>query len=330
MRPLTDTYTYPSGAGAGVDVYVVDSGVRLTHKDFEGRASCGWSYNNDGCEDLYGHGTHVAATIAGRVVGVAKRANIIAVKVTGETGKAPNDRVIAGIEWACQAILVSGRPSLINMSLDWTMTQASINAVINGCVASGIPFVVSAGNKDQDACNSSPGSSLAIVVGATDAETDIRWDWSNFGSCISVYAVGRMVLSAGYDGDTRASYKSGTSNAAPQVAGAVALFLEAYPHATHWDAMSYIMSSSTRNRLFEPDLSLMSQANRFLYVELIPAGLTFTQPPADAPTTAPTPKLEQANFCNKKQRRKRCKRHGQCCSGKCEASKKNPDVKRCR
>ncbi|KAK6332676.1 hypothetical protein TWF730_004336 [Orbilia blumenaviensis] len=222
--PWPYSYRYNSKwAGRGTTVYVVDTGVRVTHKQFERRARFGYNAvpgtkNND----KFGHGTHVAGTVAGKTYGVAKLANIVAVKVLNDKGEGTNGYTIKGLNWIGRN--AKRYKSVVNMSLGGGRSKA-VNDAVEALYRKGIVVVVSAGNKGLLASNYSPASAPnAITVGATD-----DWDWkayfSNYGTSVDVFAPGVNVLSAWGTSDTATKYEDGTSMAAPHVAGLAAYFI---------------------------------------------------------------------------------------------------------
>jgi cerevisin len=222
---LNFQYTFDSTAGQGVDVYVVDTGIRTTHKDFGGRATFGASFGRGvPGQDLNGHGTHVAGTCVGGILGVAKKANVIAVKVMGDDGSGATSDIISGISFATQAAQKSGRPSVINMSIGGPTNQA-LDAAAANAVATGIHVVVAAGNETQDANNSSPARSPAVItVGAVNINDQLA-SFSNFGSPVDILAPGQDILSAGFEADDAVKNLSGTSMASPHIAGLAAYLL---------------------------------------------------------------------------------------------------------
>lgn len=228
--PLDAAYT-PENTGAGVTAYVFDTGVRSTHRDFGGRVLPGYDALGQGTtEDCQGHGTHVAATIAGTFSGVAKQATIVPVRVMGCDGSGWVSQVIAGLEWA-RAHHQAGAPAVANISLG-SQPSAALDGAVQALSADGVTVVVAAGNSGSDACTQSPSSApSAITVAAVNA-SDTRTSWSNFGSCVDLFAPGEDILSAYYTADDAGAYMSGTSMAAPHVAGLAALFLEGAPAAS--------------------------------------------------------------------------------------------------
>lgn len=244
--PLDTAYRYVNN-GQGVQVHVIDTGVRGTHVELAGRMLPGYTAIADGqgTNDCDGHGTHVAATTAGSVYGVAKGASVVPVRVLDCTGSGTTSGVIAGLDWvAANAV----RPAVANMSLGGGASTALDSAVAN-VVSRGIPVAVAAGNSNTNACNSSPARApSALTVGATTS-TDARASYSNFGSCLDLFAPGSSITSAGIASDTAIATLSGTSMASPHVAGNVALLLQADPTLTPAAVEQQLKSRATTNRV---------------------------------------------------------------------------------
>ncbi|KAK3305429.1 serine protease [Chaetomium strumarium] len=220
-------YVFDSSAGEGITVYVVDTGIRVTHSDFEGRATFAANFVNDVDTDENGHGSHVAGTIAGRTFGVAKKADLVAVKVLDKDGAGTNSGVIAGMEFVANNATATGRAgkAVMNMSVGGSFSQA-VNRAINNVEAAGVVPVVAAGNENQNAANTSPASAeRAITVGAIDQRTDEKAFFSNFGRIVDVFAPGVDVLSVGIRSDDDSVRKDGTSMASPHVAGVAAYLM---------------------------------------------------------------------------------------------------------
>jgi serine protease len=239
--PIDGKYTF-NADGTGVVAYVIDTGVRATHTQFQGRATFLKNFTNDGIDtDCNDHGTHVSGTIAGKDFGVARNAQIRAIKVLGCNGSGSNAGVIAGINFAVQnfnqTVKPNGGKAVANMSLGGGF-DAGVNSAVAGAVAAGIVFVVAAGNENADACNGSPSSAPdAITVAALDNyangnKIDRRASFSNFGKCVDIFAPGFNILSSTSKSDTSTALFSGTSMATPHVVGVAALFLSANPAAT--------------------------------------------------------------------------------------------------
>ncbi|KAK4241166.1 serine protease [Achaetomium macrosporum] len=220
-------YVFDSSAGQGITVYVVDTGIRVTHSEFEGRATFAANFADNTDDDLNGHGSHVAGTIGGRTFGVAKNVDLVAVKVLGADGSGTNSGVIAGMQFVADNATATGRAgkAVMNMSVGGSFSQA-VNAAINNVEAAGVVPVVAAGNENQNAANTSPASAeRAITVGAIDQRTDSKADFSNFGRVVDVFAPGVDVLSVGIGSDDDTDVKSGTSMASPHVAGIAAYLM---------------------------------------------------------------------------------------------------------
>jgi len=224
--PLTSQYQYWSSAGTGVVAYVVDTGILIGHTEFEGRAKFGINYASGANDDCNGHGTHVAGTVGGKTYGIAKKVTLVAVKVLNCLGSGTNNGVISGIQWTAtdHRARGTGARSVANLSLGGAASTTVDNA-INAAISSGVNFAVAAGNDNANACNYSPARTPgAITVGAT-ANNDARSTFSNFGTCVDVFAPGTSITSAWIGSNTATSTISGTSMASPHVAGIVAVRL---------------------------------------------------------------------------------------------------------
>lgn len=242
-------YTFPDTAGEGVTAFVIDTGVRMTHKDFGKRAKSGFDAIDGGeADDGQGHGTHVAGTIAGTDHGVAKKANIVAVRVLDDQGSGTTEQVVKGIDWVTKN---AKGPSVANMSLGGPKDEA-LDAAVQKAVDSGITFAVAAGNESQDADNASPARVKdALTVAASD-DADKQADFSNFGKLVDIYAPGVDIVSATNTGDDATETLSGTSMASPHVAGAAALFLGANKDAKPADVAKGLSEQSTKDAISNP------------------------------------------------------------------------------
>lgn len=228
--PLDRSYNWPEGAGAGVKVYVIDTGVRISHHEFGGRASYGWDFvdNDATAQDENGHGTHVSGTIAGGTYGVAKQAGIVGVRVLDAAGAGTTARVIAGIDWVTRH---ARKPAVANLSLGGP-ANPQLDTAVRNAVAAGVTFTVAAGNDGLPASRYSPARvSEALTVAASD-KADARAGFSNWGARVDLFAPGVDITSSVRTGDTASGTSSGTSMAAPHVAGAAALYLSGHPAAT--------------------------------------------------------------------------------------------------
>ncbi|AXG80701.1 S8 family peptidase [Streptomyces paludis] len=245
--PLNGTFTYPDSAGSGVTAYVIDTGVRITHAQFGGRASYGYNSFTGGsaANDDQGHGTHVASTVAGSTYGVAKAARVVAVKVLDSTGGGTTAGVIAGVNWVTNNAV---KPAVANMSLGGGASTTLDNAVA-ASIASGVSYAVAAGNESTLASTRSPARvATAITVGATTS-ADARPSYSNYGPAVNIFAPGSSIIAGYYTSDTATATLSGTSMAAPHVAGAAAVYLSSRPTASPATVLSALVSGGTPNVL---------------------------------------------------------------------------------
>jgi subtilisin family serine protease len=244
--PLSGSYSYDTTA-SNVNAYVIDTGIRFTHSEFGGRAISGFTAVNDGngAFDCNGHGTHVAGTIGGATYGVAKQVTLYAVRVMDCSGSGLLSNVIAGIDWVTSNHIA---PAVANMSLGGGFSR-SLNDAVTRSIASGVTYVVAAGNNNTNACNESPPSvSQAITVGAS-TQTDARASFSNIGTCVDVFAPGQGITSSWATGDFATSTISGTSMASPHVAGVAALYLAQNPNTSPAAVHSAVVGAATSGRL---------------------------------------------------------------------------------
>ncbi|MFJ9061063.1 S8 family peptidase [Streptomyces sp. NPDC102409] len=245
--PLSGTYTYPDTGGNGATVYVLDTGVRITHQEISGRASYGYDFvdNDATAQDGAGHGTHVATTVAGTTYGVAKKAKIVAVRVLGNDGSGTTAGVIAGVDWITANHVAN---SVANVSLGGGASTTLDNAVRRS-IASGVTYSIAAGNSGALASGYSPARvDTAITVGAT-TRTDARATYSNYGPVVDIFAPG-SAITAGWNTSDSATYTgNGTSFAAPHVSGAAAVYLTSHPGASPAAVASALVNGATNNVL---------------------------------------------------------------------------------
>ncbi|MFJ9642773.1 S8 family peptidase [Streptomyces sp. NPDC101206] len=259
--PLGSSYTYPDKAGEGVTAYIIDTGVRITHTDFGGRASYGFDAvdNDNTAQDGHGHGTHVAGTVAGSSYGVAKKAKIVAVRVLDNNGSGTTAQVVAGIDWVTRNAV---KPAVANMSLGGGADSALDTAVRNS-IAAGITYAVAAGNESTNANTKSPARvTEAITVGATTS-SDAKSSFSNYGNVLDLFAPGSSITSAWGTGDSATNTISGTSMASPHVAGAAAVHLSQNPSDTPAQVASALVAAATPNVVTGPGTG---SPNRLLFV----------------------------------------------------------------
>eukprot|EP01088_Endostelium_zonatum_P009676 TRINITY_DN22971_c0_g1_i1.p1 TRINITY_DN22971_c0_g1~~TRINITY_DN22971_c0_g1_i1.p1 ORF type:complete len:388 (-),score=89.63 TRINITY_DN22971_c0_g1_i1:38-1201(-) len=238
-----DGYKYNDKGGEGVDNYVIDTGILVSHTDFGGRAKQGISYvsGESTSIDLNGHGTHCAGTIGGSQYGIAKKSTLIAVKVLGKDGSGTLNGIINGCNWVAGQVKSSRRPSTANLSLGAGLST-TVNNAVNSLFDAGVFVAVAAGNSNANACNYSPASATKpVCVGATDS-SDILASFSNWGTCVDVLAPGRDILSAWIGSNTATATISGTSMASPHVAGVAAGYLGLHPSATPTQVRTWLLA----------------------------------------------------------------------------------------
>ncbi|MDK2012527.1 MULTISPECIES: S8 family peptidase [unclassified Deinococcus] len=243
--PLDGSYTYTSTA-SGVKVYIIDTGINTAHTNFGGRAIWGTNTTGDGNNsDCQGHGTHVAGTVGSATWGVAKGATLVAVKVLGCDGSGTNSGVIAGVNWA---VTNKGTAAAVaNMSLGGGASQA-VDDAVNSAASKNLIMAVAAGNENQNACNVSPArAASAITVGST-TNTDARSSFSNYGSCVDLFAPGSNITSTWIGSTTATNTISGTSMATPHVAGAAALLIAA-GNTTNSAVTSALINGATTGKV---------------------------------------------------------------------------------
>jgi len=256
--------------GGGATVFVLDTGVRTTHSDFTGRASPGVQVDIDGlvecngnlncAADREGHGTHCAGTAGGDTYGVAPSAQIRSVKVLNDYGSGWRSWTYTALDWLATGNV---RPAVASMSLGGMGVIQAYKDAVDAAVASGVTVVVAAGNTNLNACSFSPAFvPSAITVGSTDA-SDSRSSFSNYGSCVDIWAPGSSVVSASHTSDSGTTTMSGTSMACPHVSGAAALVLGADNSKSPQKVLSDLLDDATQNAI--SDLK-SGDTNALLYV----------------------------------------------------------------
>jgi serine protease len=273
-RPLDGSYTYNT-TGGGVHAYIIDTGIRSTHTEFGGRVSTtGFTAINDGngTNDCNGHGTHVAATVGGTLYGVAKEVTLHAVRVLDCNGSGSTSGVIAGVNWVTAN---HASPAVANMSLGGGASTALDDAVRNS-IASGVTYAIAAGNSNANACNASPARVSQALTAGSSTSSDARSSFSNFGTCVDLFAPGSSITSAWNTSNTATNTISGTSMATPHVAGAAALYLAANPSASPSTVHAALVNNASVDKLSGIGTG---SPNRLLY-SLFGGG------PTDSPPTA--------------------------------------------
>ena len=277
--PLSGTYSY-SATGSGVNAYIIDTGIRHTHKEFVGRVvpafnSIADAYGPDGC---HWHGSHVAGTVGGAFAGVAKAVTLYSVRVFDCAGSGTVAGVIAGVDWVTTNRVL---PAVANMSMDGSFSQA-LNDAMQRSIDAGVTYVVSAGNSAKDACLNSPASApQAITVGAS-MDNDIMAGFSNGGTCVDIFAPGSGVMSATNYDDFSMMTATGTSMAAPHVAGIAALYLQSNPAATPAQVSAAIVANATTNLM-----TGLSAGSPNLLAHVVAAAVPVYVPPTTSPTSPP-------------------------------------------
>jgi aqualysin 1 len=258
--PLNNTYNY-NQTGQGVHVYIIDTGVRGTHQEFTGRMGAGADFVGDGngTNDCNGHGTHVAGTTGGTTYGVAKQVTILPVRVLNCQGSGTTSGVIAGVDWVTANH--GSPPDVANMSLGGGASTSLDNAVSNS-ISSGVSYAIAAGNSNANACNYSPARVAAANTVGSTTSSDARSSFSNYGTCLDIFAPGSSITSAWHTSNTATNTISGTSMASPHVAGAIALYLQTNPTASTATVTQALVSNSTPNKVSNPG---SGSPNRLLY-----------------------------------------------------------------
>jgi subtilisin family serine protease len=258
--PFDFTFNY-SGSGSGVNVYILDSGILTTHAELQGRAFNAYDavHDNTPVNQCNGHGTGVAGVVGGATFGVAKQASLYSVRILPCTGFGTVSDLVSGIDWVTRHAV---RPAVANLSVETTLSP-TVNDAVSASISAGITYVVAAGNDSGDACVTSPSAVPGTIsVGATN-NMDSRVSWSNFGSCVDLFAPGEGVSTIWNSTDTTTTYASGTSFSSPFVAGAAALYLGQHPNATPAEVSGAITSAATTNIVGDPGAN---SPNRLLYL----------------------------------------------------------------
>jgi subtilisin family serine protease len=254
---LNATYNY-NWTGSGVRVYIIDTGIRTSHTQFGGRASDVFDAFGGNGQDCNGHGTHVAGTVGGSTYGVAKSSLPRGVRVLDCNGSGSTSGVIAGVDWVRQNFIA---PAVANMSLGGGASTALDNAV-NALSNAGVAIAVAAGNSNANACNSSPARAANAITTGSTTTTDARSSFSNFGTCVDLFAPGSGILSAWFTSNTATATLSGTSMASPHVAGVAALYKQANPSASATTVRNAIVNNATTNVITNAGTG---SPNRLLY-----------------------------------------------------------------
>lgn len=262
---VLDDFAHNPNWGSGVTVYVLDTGVRITHEEFGGRAEWGANFAGGADQDNNGHGTHCAGTIGGKTYGVAKAAKIVAVKVLSDGGSGSYNAIISGVEWA-----VKNGKGVANMSLGGGYS-AALNDAVNAAAAEGVLFSNAAGNCNSDSCSFSPASATdGVCVGSTELasnngqQVDSRSSFSNYGACNDVFAPGSSIVAAYRGSDSAYATLSGTSMAAPHVAGVLAIGLQANPGFTPAQLRKWVIDTSVSDHVQNPG---SNTPNQLLHVQ---------------------------------------------------------------
>ena len=248
--PLSTTFTYLN-TGAGVKAYIIDTGIRLSHSQFGGRAIDGRD-TVDGslpAADCNGHGTHVAGTVGGSTYGVAKGVTLVAVRVLNCSGSGTTSGVIAGIDWVTGNHL-AGQRAVANMSLGGGVSSALDTAVRNS-IADGVSYAIAAGNGNifgqaVNACNTSPARVTEAMTISATTNADRKATWANYGSCVDWFAPGVGITSAWYSSNTATRTISGTSMATPHTTGVAALYLQSNPAASPATVRTALFNATTK------------------------------------------------------------------------------------
>jgi subtilisin family serine protease len=242
--PLDGRYNY-NRTGANVYAYIIDTGIRTTHNQFGTRARNVYDAFGGNGNDCNGHGTHVAGTVGGSVHGVAKGVQLRGLRVLNCSGSGTTSGIIAAVDWLRNNHI---KPAVANMSLGGGSSSA-LNTAVNNLFNAGVLVVVAAGNSNANACNSSPAGAANAYTVASSTRTDAKSSFSNYGSCVNIYAPGSSITSTWHTSNTATNTISGTSMASPHVAGVAALIYETNRTASPAAVRNWITDNATTNRI---------------------------------------------------------------------------------
>lgn len=266
--PLDGRYAYPSTASAA-RAYIIGTGIRYTHREFTGRAVFGYDAVGGVTppgQDCHGHSTHIAGTVGGVTVGLAKSVQLVSVRVLNCSGSGTVSGLLTGVDWVARDNRANPKPSVAVFSLSGSYYQP-LNDVVTNAIASNVHFSVPAGDSNANACNYSPGSApRATTAGATNS-ADYRTAFSNYGSCVDLFAPGDRIYSAWATGDADYAHMSGTATAAAHAGGVAALWRHRFPADTADQVAGALVANATSGAVRNPGLG---SPNRLLYMGMIP------------------------------------------------------------
>jgi subtilisin family serine protease len=242
--PLSGTYTYNTTAST-VYAYIIDTGILTSHTQFGTRAANVYDALGGNGQDCNGHGTHVAGTVGGSTYGIAKGVKLRGVRVLNCSGSGSTSGIISALDWLRTNHV---KPAVANMSLGGGYSS-SLNTAVNNLASAGVFMAVAAGNESQNACNVSPASAANATTVAASDKTDTRASFSNYGSCVDLYAPGVSITSAWYSSTTATNTISGTSMATPHVAGVAALYKATYGDASYSTIRSWLTNNSSAGKI---------------------------------------------------------------------------------